>query len=132
MSIGQSITAAGFLGTVAGLAVDHRISAAVDAFAVLYGVPVWGFAVLWIALAAALTVRPLRHGMPFALTWWSLAFPVGTFVNGHVPARRAHASARLHGRRGYRLCRPALHLGGNLWQAPQSAAPVRAGKQQVT
>ena len=51
-------------------------------FAILYGVPVWGFAVLWIALATALTIRTLRRGMPFALTWWSLTFPVGTFVTG--------------------------------------------------
>lgn len=63
-------------------------------FAILYGVPVWGFAVLWIALATSLTVRTLRRGMPFALTWWSLTFPVGTFVTGtsqlaahtHLPA----------------------------------------------
>ncbi len=51
-------------------------------FAVLFGVPVWGFAVLWIALATQLTVRTMRRGMPFALTWWSLTFPVGTFVTG--------------------------------------------------
>jgi tellurite resistance protein TehA-like permease len=51
-------------------------------FAILYGVPVWGFAVLWIALATALTIRTVRRGMPFALTWWSLTFPVGTFVTG--------------------------------------------------
>jgi tellurite resistance protein TehA-like permease len=51
-------------------------------FAILYGVPVWGFAVLWIALATSLTIRTLRRGMPFALTWWSLTFPVGTFVTG--------------------------------------------------
>ena len=51
-------------------------------FAILFGVPVWGFAVLWIALATSLTVRTLRRGMPFALTWWSLTFPVGTFVTG--------------------------------------------------
>ena len=53
-----------------------------NAFAILYGVPVWGFAVLWIALATALTLRTMRRGMPFALTWWSLTFPVGTFVTG--------------------------------------------------
>ena len=53
-----------------------------SAFAILYGVPVWGFAVLWIALATALTARTMRRGMPFALTWWSLTFPVGTFVTG--------------------------------------------------
>jgi NADPH:quinone reductase-like Zn-dependent oxidoreductase len=48
--------------------------------AILYGVPVRGFAVLWIFLAASLTVRTLRRGTPFALTWWSLTFPVGMFV----------------------------------------------------
>ena len=53
-----------------------------NVFAVLFGVPVWGFALLWIVLATELTVRTLRRGMPFALTWWSLTFPVGTFVTG--------------------------------------------------
>ena len=80
--LGQSITAAGLLGLNAALAVDPVTAQAMNTFAVLYGVPVWGFAVLWIALATALTVRTLRRGMPFALTWWSLTFPVGTFVTG--------------------------------------------------
>lgn len=80
--LGQSITAAGLLGLNAALAVDPVTAQAMNTFAVLYGVPVWGFAVLWIALAAGLTVRTLRRGMPFALTWWSLTFPVGTFVTG--------------------------------------------------
>lgn len=53
-----------------------------NVFAILFGVPVWGFAVLWVALATALTARTMRRGMPFALTWWSLTFPVGTFVTG--------------------------------------------------
>lgn len=80
--LGQSITVAGLLGTDAALAVDQRLADGMAVFAVLYGVPVWGFAVLWIGLATALTVRTLRRGMPFALTWWSLTFPVGTFVTG--------------------------------------------------
>jgi tellurite resistance protein TehA-like permease len=80
--LGQSITAAGLLGRNAEVAVEPRIAEAMNTFAILYGVPVWGFAVLWIALATSLTVRTLRRGMPFALTWWSLTFPVGTFVTG--------------------------------------------------
>jgi len=80
--LGQSITAAGLLGSHARLAVDAPLSRAMDALAVLYGVPVWGFAVLWIALACALTIRTIRNGLPFALTWWSFTFPVGTFVTG--------------------------------------------------
>ena len=80
--LGQSITAAGLLGTNAVLAVDPHLADSMGEFAILYGVPVWGFAVLWISLATSLTVRTLRRGMPFALTWWSLTFPVGTFVTG--------------------------------------------------
>lgn len=80
--LGQSITAAGLLGTSASTAVDSELAGGMRIFAVLFGMPVWGFAVLWIALATALTVRTLRRGMPFALTWWSLTFPVGTFVTG--------------------------------------------------
>jgi tellurite resistance protein TehA-like permease len=53
-----------------------------DSLSVLYGVPVWGFAVLWIALAAGMTARAARRHLPFALTWWSFTFPVGTFVTG--------------------------------------------------
>ena len=80
--LGQSITAAGLLGLNAASAVDPATAEAMNTFAILYGVPVWGFAVLWIALATSLTVRTMRRGMPFALTWWSLTFPVGTFVTG--------------------------------------------------
>ena len=80
--LGQGITAAGLLGANAALAVSPEMAGGMSVFAVLFGVPVWGFAVLWIALATQLTVRTLRRGMPFALTWWSLTFPVGTFVTG--------------------------------------------------
>jgi len=98
--LGQSITAAGLLGTNAALAVERPVADGMAVFAILFGVPVWGFAVLWIALATALTVRTLRRGMPFALTWWSLTFPVGTFVTGTtqlaahtgLPAFRAAAA----------------------------------------
>jgi tellurite resistance protein TehA-like permease len=50
----------------------------------LYGVPVWGFAMLWLVLAAAITARTARRGLPFALTWWSFTFPVGTCVTGTI------------------------------------------------
>ncbi len=80
--LGQSITAASLLGSTAYLAVDHQLASAMNLFAVLYGVPVWGFAVLWVSLATALTVRTIRRRLPFALTWWSFTFPVGTFVTG--------------------------------------------------
>lgn len=80
--LGQSITAAGSLGHIAHTAVDPQLARAMDLFAVLYGVPVWGFALLWATLAACLTLRARRRNMPFALTWWSFTFPVGTCVTG--------------------------------------------------
>jgi C4-dicarboxylate transporter/malic acid transport protein len=80
--LGQSITAANLLGGVAAQVLPDRYAHALLAFGVLYGVPVWGLAVLWGGLAAAVTVRTLRDHLPFSLTWWSFTFPVGTCVTG--------------------------------------------------
>ena len=82
--LGQSITAAGLLGAQAHLAVPAAIAGAFSTFAILYGVPMWGFALLWAVLASALTLRTLRSGMPFSLTWWSFTFPVGVTVTGTI------------------------------------------------
>ncbi|MET0899758.1 MAG: TDT family transporter [Mycobacterium sp.] len=141
--LGQSITAAGLLGTQAAAAVPADVATGMRVFGILFGVPVWGFAVLWIGLATSLTVRTLRRGMPFALTWWSLTFPVGTFVTGttqlaahtglpmfEVAAVTAYAgllltwvlvAARTAGG----------SLRGNLFIPPANAAPVRATKDPV-
>ena len=111
-------------------------------FAILFGVPVWGFCVLWIALATALTVRTLRRGMPFALTWWSLTFPVGTFVTGTtqlaihtgLPAFRVAAVlayAGLLGTWGLVAVRTARgSLAGSLFQPPATSGPITAKKDQ--
>ena len=80
--LGQSVTAAGLLGAQAHLAVAAPIASALGTLSILFGVPVFGFIVLWTCLATALTVRALRGGMGFALTWWSFTFPVGTCVTG--------------------------------------------------
>jgi tellurite resistance protein TehA-like permease len=142
--LGQSITAAGLLGAVAGMAVEHDVAEDMNAFAILYGVPVWGFAVLWIALATSLTVRTLRHGMPFALTWWSLTFPVGTFVTGtsqlaahtHLPAFKVAAAVAYAGLLftwllvAIRTARGSLR--GNLLKLPPSSAPIKAHKQHTS
>jgi C4-dicarboxylate transporter/malic acid transport protein len=141
--VGQSITAAGLLGANAALAVDREIAAGFNVFSVLFGVPMWGFAVLWIALAAGLTVRTLRRGMPFALTWWSLTFPVGTFVTGttqlavhtHLPAFKVAAVVAYAGLL-FTWCLVAVRttrgsLRGNLFQPPPAAGPVKAYKDPV-
>ncbi|GAS86269.1 tellurite resistance protein-like permease [Mycolicibacterium brisbanense] len=141
--VGQSITAAGLLGTNAALAVDREISAGFGVFSILFGVPMWGFAVLWIALATGLTVRTLRRGMPFALTWWSLTFPVGTFVTGttqlavhtHLPAFKVAAVIAYAGLL-FTWCLVAARttrgsLRGNLFQPPPATGPVKAHKDPV-
>lgn len=78
--LGQSVTAANLLGTEAHLALPHPYATAAEAFGFLYGVPTWGFAMLWLALAASITVRTARRRLPFSLTWWSFTFPLGTCV----------------------------------------------------
>lgn len=76
--LGQSIAAASGLANV----VPADFSAVAGDFAALYGLATWGFALLWLVIASAITVRTLRTGMPFSLTWWSFTFPVGTVVLG--------------------------------------------------
>ena len=108
-------------------------------FAILYGVLVCGFAVLWIALATALTIRTARRGMPFALTWWSLTFPVGTFVTGTtqlavhtgLPSFRVAAAIAYLGLLAI-WCLVAVRtfrggLRGNIF-APPSPDPIMAQK----
>lgn len=80
--LGQSITAANLLANVAPHAIPRPYSTAMQAMGVLYGVPIWGFAMLWLALAAAITLRAARRHLPFTLGWWSFTFPVGTLVTG--------------------------------------------------
>lgn len=76
--LGQSITAAHHLTT----AVSGPDPAVLRLLFLAFALPVWGFALLWLALAAALTARQVRAGLPFAPTWWSFTFPVGTLVTG--------------------------------------------------
>lgn len=80
--LGQSMTAAGILATVAAGAVPAHIAQAFEVFAVLYGVPVFGFVFLWTCMATLLTVRAHHRQMKFALTYWAFTFPVGTCVTG--------------------------------------------------
>lgn len=80
--LGQSITAAGALGTVALSVLPSPLGQTFDNLALVYGVPVWGFAIFWSIIAFLLTVRALKRNMPFALTWWAFTFPVGTCVTG--------------------------------------------------
>ncbi|MFF9015538.1 TDT family transporter [Streptomyces sp. NPDC014870] len=80
--LGQSTTAANKFADYAPGLLPEPYAHGFAAFAVLYGVPVMGFALLWLALAGAMVLRARRHGMGFAMTWWAFTFPVGTCVTG--------------------------------------------------
>ena len=80
--LGQSMTAAGILGTVAKGAVPAEIARGFELFAVFYSVPIFGFVILWSCLAILLTLRAHQRNMKFALTYWAFTFPVGTCVTG--------------------------------------------------
>ncbi|MDX3619161.1 TDT family transporter, partial [Streptomyces europaeiscabiei] len=80
--LGQSTTAVGNLADAAPGAVPAPYTHGFTAFAVLYGVPVMGFALLWLAIAAAMVVRARRRGMGFSMAWWAFTFPVGTCATG--------------------------------------------------
>ncbi|MEU9942954.1 TDT family transporter [Streptomyces lavendulae] len=103
--LGQSTTAVNQLADVAPGAIDAPYADALAAFAVVYGVPVMGFALLWLALASAMVVRAARGGMGFAMTWWALTFPVGTCVTG------AAGLARHTGLDAFAWLATALFLG---------------------
>ncbi|MFI8997974.1 TDT family transporter [Streptomyces sp. NPDC053542] len=79
--LGQSTTAVSNLANAAPAA-GSSYADAMTAFSVLYGVPVMGFALLWLGLSAAMVVRAFRGGMRFSMTWWAFTFPIGTCVTG--------------------------------------------------
>ncbi|MGC5564401.1 TDT family transporter [Streptomyces sp. FR-108] len=80
--LGQSTTATDKFATAAPWVVPAPYDQGFAVLAVLYGVPVLGFALFWLALAGALVVRAHRRGMRFTMTWWAFTFPVGTCVTG--------------------------------------------------
>jgi tellurite resistance protein TehA-like permease len=80
--LGQSTTAVGKFADFAPGVVPAAYAQGFSLLAVLYGVPVMGFALLWFGLATAHVARARRRGMGFTMTWWAFTFPVGTCVTG--------------------------------------------------
>lgn len=80
--LGQSTTAVNKFADAAKGVLPAPYDQGFAVFAVLYGVPVLGFALLWLALSTALVLRARRRGMGFAMTFWAFTFPVGTCVTG--------------------------------------------------
>lgn len=136
----------------ATLAVPPDIASGMSTLAVLYGVPAWGFVLLWGSLAASLTVRAIRAGLTFDLTWWSFTFPVGTMVTGTtalvvgyagllaaqlaVGIRTAHGSLRgnllQHPRRRLRRCRARVTVAAPNPHAVQGSADAQLAGEVTT
>ncbi|MDY6808576.1 MAG: TDT family transporter [Actinomycetota bacterium] len=98
--VGQSITAANLLAAESHLVFlgDRApIAGGLTIFGIVYGLVMGGFGVAMFALATAVTVRTARRGLPFALTWWSFTFPVGTCVTGMCALGVAVDSAPIRG-----------------------------------
>ncbi|MGW7819420.1 TDT family transporter [Streptomyces puniciscabiei] len=86
--LGQSTTAVAKIGDAAPGVVPAVDARGLAVLAVLYGVPVMGFALLWLALAITHVARARRQGMRFAMSWWAFTFPVGTCVTGAMALAR--------------------------------------------
>jgi len=59
------------------------LAAYADAFrgaSLLGGLLLWGYGLWWLAMAALITLRHLRVGLPFNLGWWGYTFPLGVFT----------------------------------------------------
>ncbi|GAB3126963.1 TDT family transporter [Tsukamurella serpentis] len=83
--LGQSITAANGLGSAAHLAVSPDLAAVLQRAAAGFGTIVTVAVLLWTAIALTLTARTAlgsTDGLPYALTWWSFTFPIGTCATG--------------------------------------------------
>ncbi|GGW49826.1 C4-dicarboxylate ABC transporter [Streptomyces lucensis JCM 4490] len=94
--LGQSTTAVAAVADAAPGVVPAPYDRGLAVFAVLYGVPVMGFALLWLGLAVAHVVRARRQGMGFAMTWWAFTFPLGTCVTGAAALAR-HTGLAVYG-----------------------------------
>jgi C4-dicarboxylate transporter/malic acid transport protein len=131
--LGQSTTAAGQFADVAPGVLPAPYHEGLAVLSVLFGVPVMGFALLWLCLATAHVVRARRHGMRFTMTWWSFTFPIGTCVTG-AEALARHTGLTVYGGPAVALYAvlvatwavAAVHTARGLVSGALLAAPVPA------
>jgi tellurite resistance protein TehA-like permease len=80
--LGQGATALSAIAVASAPSLASPYPAGLAVVALVGGTSLLGFAALWAALSAILTVRAFRQHIPFHLGWWSFTFPVGTCVTG--------------------------------------------------
>jgi tellurite resistance protein TehA-like permease len=91
--LGASITALELIADAAPNVIATQYARPLAAMALLIGRPLWGLAMLWLAIASAITIRAAREHLLFSLTWWSFTFPVANVVIGtSLLAVRTHAT----------------------------------------
>jgi C4-dicarboxylate transporter/malic acid transport protein len=77
--LGASIAGLSALGAAAS-ALTPSAGPALRVVTLVYGLPVWGFAIYWLALSILVTLRARRVQLPFTLGWWALIFPAGVLT----------------------------------------------------
>lgn len=66
------------------------------------GVFLWGVGLWWLGMAALITLRYLKDGLPFNMGWWGFTFPLGVYTA---------STLALHAYTGYTVFE---YLGGGL------------------
>ncbi|MFE3445245.1 TDT family transporter [Nocardia sp. NPDC059180] len=121
--LGQSVTAAGAMADAAPMVVPAHEASGLVVASTVFGIATWGFAMLWLTLALAVTVRTVRAGaLGFSLTWWGFTFPLGTCVTGST-ALFHHTGADVFAVAAVALY--ALLIAAWLTVAPRTALGVR-------
>ncbi len=78
--LGQTVTAAALLGTAGADVLPGPYGVGLKTGALALGLPLWGFALLWLAIATTLTADAARRHLPFSLGWWGFVYPLGTLT----------------------------------------------------
>jgi tellurite resistance protein TehA-like permease len=94
---GQGVNALTNLAdTIPGSGFTSPFAEGFVAMALVIGVPVMGFTLLWLAASLAMVIRAFGQGMKFSLVWWSFGFPLGTVVTGMAGIARHSGLSAFH------------------------------------
>jgi tellurite resistance protein TehA-like permease len=94
---GQGVSALSNLAdTIPGSGLASPYADGFVAMALLIGVPVMGFTLLWLAASLVMVIRAFAEGMKFSMVWWSFGFPLGTVVTGMAGITRHSGLSAFH------------------------------------